>query len=199
MGNVLLRRTGQNGSNTDITRPKYWKEVGYFIQHGPLTEEERTQVVEGACYRAEEQDLIDFILPVLTEEDLLHVLPTLLRRCLWSAIARVLDRNVSDSLNVLILSECIGVCSGEVLYQHIIPSCARGQVDRVMSQLVDTEQWTSVQLLLDAAGDGVHTWSVGDTQVDSHLLRQRAEGRAGELCDGLATSVGRDCRLSDSS
>ena len=73
------------------------------MESGQLSEEQRSQAVEAASHCAGEHDLAAFIVPVLTEGELLRVLKTLFNLCLWSAVGKVLDRNISGSLNIHIL------------------------------------------------------------------------------------------------
>ena len=180
MGNTQrhLKGGGDVSSEvSDVTLSRDWRTVGQAIEDGQFSAEQRRQVVEEASYSAAEQDLIDFILPVLTEDELLQVVETLFTRFLWSAIGKVLGRNVSDTLNTLILTECSDLCDGDVFSRHIMPCCSRGQLDLLMTQLVDSGKWIAVQNVLDAVGDVEHTWSHGDTQVNSSLLRLVADGQ----------------------
>ena len=168
---------------------KAWGEIGHMIAQGQLSQDQRRQVIKEACSRAEEQDLVDSILPVLSEDDLLQILETLFARCFWSAIAAILDRDVSNTVSTEILNECLDLCTNDLFSTHILPSCSSGQLELFMAKLVNTQEWDSVKQLLDIVGDGVRTWSVGDSQVNCSLLRLVSEERWQSVGNMLESGV----------
>ena len=71
-----------------------WRDAQHQMEHGQLSKEERSQVVAEASQHAEENDLVVFVLPILTEDEMRHVLETLLARRLWSALGAQRQRHV---------------------------------------------------------------------------------------------------------
>ena len=175
------------GEMDDATKRRDWREVGHLMERGQLREEQRSQVVEEASQRAEEQDLTAFILPVLTEGELLRVLQTLFTRRCWSAVGKVLDRNVSNTLNMNILTETLDLGDDRIFGECILPRCDSDQVDMFMTHLVTTRQWWLVKRLLHSMRR--LKWTVEDVSLDRKALQAIAEKHWQSLSDILKNDV----------
>ena len=146
----------------------HWEEAGRRLERGQLSAGERRRVVEEASQHAEERDLVTYILPALTEDELQGVLETLLTRRLWSAVYKVLDR---------------------FLHKQVQPEYSSGQLDRFMNQLVTAEQWDCVYRLIRFARKRKPIWTIGETQLDRDLLSLVSEERWGNVGDRLISGV----------
>ena len=158
----------------DVTRRRDWKEAALLLEHGQLSQEQRKHVTDEASQHAEEQDFITFILPVLTEGDLLSVMHTLFTRHLWTAVGKMLDRNVSMALNTKIIVKAKYLGNKEMFSKHILPNCKSGQLDICMTHLVNKSDFSSVLDLLWIARHEKLVWTVGETPVGLSLLVQVA-------------------------
>ena len=165
----------------DAARRRDWREVGHLMESGQLSEEQRSQAVEAASHCAGEQDLAAFIVPVLTEGELLRVLKTLFTRHCWSAVCKVLKEQVSYTLVIHILTEALHLDDDYVLRKHILPMFDSGQVDLFMTHLATTGQWGYVLRLLGSVGRRRSTWRVGDIQIDGNLFDRVAWGDWGDV------------------
>ena len=147
-----------------------WRDAQHSMEHGQLSKEERSQVVAEASQHAEENEIVVFVLPILTEDEMRHVLETLLARQLWSALGTMLERNISDTLNTQIFTEVLAFCDEIPFSLHILPKCNSGQIDSFMTHLITTGRWEDVRRLLGFLDNEKHAWTTGVKQVNSSLV-----------------------------
>ena len=173
----VVDQGGASREVNDAIERRDWKEVGHLLEHRQLRVEQRRQVREDASRHADEQDLISLIFPALSEDEVYFTVNMLYTRRLWSAVAKLLDRN-DDTLNTHILYETSQFGDVRVFSECILPKCRIFQVDTLMAHLVTTREWWLVVMLLDTVDEKL-VWTVGDIQLDSPLVRAVAQNQIG--------------------
>ena len=122
-----------------------WRAVGHMLMRG-VSDTQHWWAVEEASKRAEEQDLISFILPRCAHEQLENFVTQLCERGLWRAVGEVLKENRDPVLNKLIVYESTALARGDVFLEHILPNCIySAELDSLLScpQMHDQKHWSN--------------------------------------------------------
>ena len=136
-----------------------WSVVGEALQRG-VSESWVICTIQEACEQASEKEIISYILPHCTDNELNVVLTPLMRRGLWQTVGAVLKRGDSDSQCRWVIDEaCKHTREGEIT-AYLLPHCVDNQLDCVLTLLVERGLWKAVGLALKSGvSDSQRRWA----------------------------------------
>jgi hypothetical protein len=117
----------------------WWEYVGKVLQT-VTNAAQRRHVVEQAADRADDSDIIQYILPHCSEEELKSVLPELVSRGLWMSLSELLQ-NVELRSHVL---EQVADCTNPNHVIPVLPHCSDSELDVVLTRRVTKGLWMDV-------------------------------------------------------
>ena len=165
--NYILTFTADNQLDsvlTPLVERGLWEIVMLVLRRG-VSDPQRRWAIEEACKHASHEEIIMYrILSFTADNQRDSVLTPLVERGLWEAVARVLERGVSDPQRRWAIDEaCKRASHEEIINFNILSFTSDNQLDSVLTPLVKRGLWEAVAMVLRrGVSDPQRRWAIDE-------------------------------------
>ncbi|KAL8564121.1 hypothetical protein ACOMHN_035726 [Nucella lapillus] len=146
-----------------------WNTVGKVLERGVSSAQHRW-VVEQASESAGDENFLHFILPHCQDDELHHVLSSVVSKGLWRSVGKVFERgSVGATQHGRVVEEAAKRADDNSFRQFILRHCSEDDIVTVLPLLLANRKWVSTRYILNrTVCDALYTWIVPNNEKSIH-------------------------------